>query len=149
MNFKEEISLENLIKGYKFLNISFPDTHKTAILLPFLKAFTKQTILVEEQSEYNFRDIMAIFFILSKSSEKEKANGVFRVYDQGNDGCMNQKEIVYLLKKLMKSVFEYSNELAKRGEELRNQIKEMEKQIKFERKVKKMKKNKGKFFNEN
>jgi len=124
-----------MLKGFRLLQIQFTDAQKTSTLVPFLKGFTKQTIFVGDDHEYNFRDIMAVFFLLSKNNEKEKAAALFRLYDQGNDGNVGNKEIVYMLKKLMSSVNDYSTELLKKTDELRNQIKEMEKQIKFDKKV--------------
>ena len=128
--------MDNILKGFRFLNVQFSDAQKTSILLPFLKGFTKQTIFVGDDHEYCFRDIMAIFFLLSKkNTDREKSDAIFRLYDMGNDGTLGQKEITFMLRKLLSSVNDYSAELLRKNEELRNQIKEMEKQVKFEKKV--------------
>ena len=104
--------------------------------MPFLKGFTKQTILVADETEYNFRDLMAVFFLMSNSNKQKKAAGLFRIFDQGNDGNLGKKEINFIIKRLLNSVNEYSQELLKKQDDLRNQIKEMEKRTKFEVKVK-------------
>lgn len=73
--------------------------------------------------------------MLSASSEKEKAYGIVRVFDHGNNGILGIKEASYILRKLMGLVHEYSGEFLKKHEELSNQIKEMEREIRAEKRV--------------
>lgn len=127
--------MENIERGFKFLKIEFTDYQKRHVLEPFLKGFRKPSFMVVEDVEYNFREIMAIFFLLSKSSEAEKAMGLFRIFDHGNDGEMSGKDVLYAFEKLMICVNKYSQEFLKKEDDLKNEIKEIEKTIKFERKV--------------
>lgn len=117
------------------MKIEFNDSTKTSVLLPFLKGFAKPTILAQDENDYNFRELMAIFFLMSNSSEKEKADGLLQIFDFGHDGQISDKDVLYIIQKLLVCVNTYSNEFIKKNEELKNHFKEMEKNFKLDKKV--------------
>jgi hypothetical protein len=69
----ELISLKAIILGFKNLGVLFSENEINSLLVPFLEAFRKHSITVVDSEEYEFINIMPIFFMLSKSSSIEKA----------------------------------------------------------------------------
>lgn len=119
MNSQNEISLEKVIVGLEYLGKSFTQTEKDHILVPFLKGFVDDEDTVDECFEYNFTNLMAVFFLLSKSSEVEKGKALFRFYDTDKSNTLDKEEMEKMLGNLVKIIDVYSDNIIRHDQFLK------------------------------
>lgn len=105
------ISYEKIEKGFLHLGIQFNKKEIETILLPFLKAFIIPKIEASNNDEFHFRDLMGVFFIMSRSSEEEKANSLYMLYDYSNNNSLSKNEIDHMLQRLLLKIDEFTGNI--------------------------------------
>lgn len=100
----------------EFLGKKFSKIEKEHILIPFLKGFVEDEDTVEECFEYNFTNLMAVFFLLSNSSELEKGEALFRFYDTDKSNTLDKQEIEKMLGNLVKTIDISSNNILRHNQ---------------------------------
>ena len=111
MNKDDAIALEKIEKGFFHLGVAFNEKESEEILLPFLKTFLIPKIEVISPTEYHFRDLMGIFFILSKSSSEEKSAALYQLYDYSNNNSLSKVEIEHMFHRILLKVDEFTKEI--------------------------------------
>lgn len=119
MNSRNEISLEKVIVGFEFLGKKFTSVEREHFLEPFLKPFLIEEDALENESDYNFTNLMAIFFLLSESSDLEKAQSLFRFYDDDKSCSLDKQEIEKMLINLLSIIDKYSDNLIRHDASLK------------------------------
>ena len=89
MNKQNEISLANINLGLNYIQLITKKPTNNEVWEDFIKAFQQESITLLENDEFNFRNLMAIFFILSGSSLKSKTKGIYRLFDFSNNNSLN------------------------------------------------------------
>jgi hypothetical protein len=120
LNKQNFISLEKIEKGLSYLKLQFTENERKTVLLPFLSTFKTENITVADSEEYNFRNFLACLFILSKSTKRDKAKALFRLYDYANNDALSKKEIDYMLSNILNSVLDYSHNIYEGREARKN-----------------------------
>ena len=121
--------------GFENLGITFRDNYFIDL---FLESFVLENIFVEEMCEYNFQQLMTIFFLLSENSIKERAREIFRLYDSTNKCLLNYSELEFLYLNLFKNVESFSNFITKQESTKKSNITEIkieEQKYKIDKKV--------------
>lgn len=113
MNSGNEISFEKVIVGLQFLGKNFTQPEKDHIIEPFLKPFIDENSETELSGEYNFTNLMAVFFLMSSSSDIEKGKALFRFYDDDKNCTLDKNEIEKMLSNLVKIIDLYSDNIVK------------------------------------
>lgn len=119
MNSRNEISLEKVIVGLEFLGKKFTPVEREHFLEPFMKPFLIEEDALENESDYNFTNLMAIFFLLSQSSDLEKAKSLFRFYDDDKSCTLDKQEIEKMLTNLINIVDKYSDNIMRHDASLK------------------------------
>ena len=70
----------------------------------------------EEVKHYNLKSLLLAIFLLSKSSQKEKAAALFDIYDEHCDRKLTRDEIRAMLISAIEVVFSYSEKLLDNNE---------------------------------
>jgi len=100
-----------VIIGLKFLGKHFSPLEKDHILIPFLKGFVDNEELREESFDYNFMNLMAVFFLLSNSSEIDKGRALFRFYDEDKNNTLDKEEMEKMFTNLIRIIDDYSENI--------------------------------------
>lgn len=66
---------------------------------------------MDESFDYNFTNLMAIFFLLSRSSSMKKGAALFRFYDDDKSNTLEKDELEKMLKNLIRIIGYYSMNL--------------------------------------
>lgn len=121
MNSENEISLEKVIVGLEYLGKKFTELEKDHILIPFLKGFVDDQDTIDECFEYNFTNLMAVFFLLSSSSEVDKGRALFRFYDIDKSNTLDKQEMEKMLGNLVRIIDVYSENIIRHDQLYRNE----------------------------
>lgn len=116
MNKDDVIPFEKIEKGFFHLGITFNESQLETVLNPFLKTFLIPKIEVNPTNEYHFRDLMGIFFIMSKSSQEEKACALYKLYDYSNNNSLSKNEIEYMFNRILLKVDEYTKDISEQND---------------------------------
>ena len=100
-----------MIIGLEFLGKRYSQLEKDHILIPFLKGFVDNEETLDECFEYNFTNLMAVFFLLSNSSGLEKGRSLFRFYDTDKSNTLDKQEIEKMLGNLVRIIDIYSENI--------------------------------------
>lgn len=90
LNDFNDISYKNLVRGFEQLNLLqlYSEKTKCEVFAPFVRTFLNESISMTDSTDYNFKCFMAVMFVMSGSSTANKAKGLFRLFDYGNNGAM-------------------------------------------------------------
>jgi hypothetical protein len=122
LNSQNEINLEKVLIGLEFLGLKFNELEKEHVLVPFLKGFVDNEDCIDECFEYNFTNLMAVFFLLSKSPSVEKGGALFRFYDTDKSNTLEKEEIERMLMNLIKIIDIYSHSLVRHDQFLKDSM---------------------------
>ena len=112
LNSNEEISKEKIIKGFQYLGINVEQNDRTTqIFSSMISVFEIHSIKNEDESNYNFINLIAHFILMSKGSQKEKASGIFRVFDRRGTGRLFKQEFEHLFRVLFENVGKMTRKL--------------------------------------
>ena len=111
-----------MIIGLDFLSLRFSEIEKEHVLIPFLKGFVENQDCIDECFEYNFTNLMAVFFLFSGSSSVEKGAALFRFYDTDKSNTLEKDEIEKMLTNLIKIINTYSHNLIRHDQFLKDQM---------------------------
>ena len=103
--------MEKVTIGLSFLGRRLSDRENQHILIPFLKGFVEDEDLMDECLEYNFTNLMAIFFLLSRSSRVKKIAALFKFFDADKSNTLEKDELEKMLKNLITIIGYYSMNL--------------------------------------
>ena len=116
MNSQNEISIEKVTIGLGFLGRRLSEREKQHVLIPFLKGFVEDEDLMDECFEYNFTNLMAVFCLLSRSSNMKKVAALFQFYDADKSNTLEKDELEKMLKNLIRIIGYYSMNLMRHNQ---------------------------------
>lgn len=76
-----------------------------------MEAFFIPKIEAKNNNEYNFRDLMGVFFIMCRSSEEEKATSLYMLYDYSNNNSLTKNEIEHMFQRLILKIDEFTRNI--------------------------------------